>query len=124
MLTILSVVCILLSVFGIYSQIMLTCEQRRKEIAIRKVNGARVNDILAMFAKEYLVILLVASVVAFPLAYSIMKHWIESYTLQTSISWWLFVGIFIGIGCIIALCIGWRVWKAANENPADVVKSE
>ena len=124
MLTILSVVCILLSVFGIYSQIMLTCEQRRKEIAIRKVNGARVNDILAMFAKEYLVILLVASVVAFPLAYSIMKHWIESYTLQTSISWWLFVGIFIGIGCIIAHCIGWRVWKAANENPADVVKSE
>ncbi|MBO5742091.1 MAG: ABC transporter permease, partial [Bacteroidaceae bacterium] len=51
MLTILSLVCILISIFGIYSQIVLTCEQRRKEIAIRKVNGAHMKDILAMFGK-------------------------------------------------------------------------
>ena len=124
MLTILSMVCILISVFGIYSQIVLTCEQRRKEIAIRKVNGATVKDILAMFGQEYAVLLVIASVIAFSIGYAIMKHWLESYTVQTPINWWIFACIFIGIAIVIALSIGFRVWKAANENPADVVKSE
>ena len=88
-LTILSLVCILISVFGIYSQIVLTCEQRRKEIAIRKVNGAHMKDILAMFAKEYAMLLVIASVIAFSIGYAIMKHWLESYTLQTPVSWWI-----------------------------------
>ena len=124
MLTILSIVCILISVFGIYSQIVLTCEQRRKEIAIRKVNGAHMKDILTMFAKEYAILLFIASVIAFSIGYAIIKHWLESYTLQTPVSWWIFACIFIGIAIVIALSIGYRVWKAANENPADVVKSE
>ena len=124
MLTILSLVCILISVFGIYSQIVLTCEQRRKEIAIRKVNGAHMKDILAMFAKEYAALLAIASVIAFSIGYAIMKHWLESYTLQTPVSWWIFVSIFVGIALVVAISIGYRVWKAANENPADVVKSE
>ena len=124
MLTILSIVCILISVFGIYSQIVLTCEQRRKEIAIRKVNGAHMKDILAMFAKEYAMLLVIASVIAFSIGYAIIKHWLESYTLQTPVSWWIFACIFVGIAIVIALSIGYRVWKAANENPAEVVKSE
>lgn len=124
MLTILSLVCILISVFGIYSQIVLTCEQRRKEIAIRKVNGANVRNILSMFGKEYAWLLVIASIIAFSIGYAIMKHWLESYTLQTPISWWIFASLFIGIAIVIALSIGYRVWKAANENPADVVKSE
>ena len=124
MLTILSLVCILISVFGIYSQIVLTCEQRRKEIAIRKVNGAHIKDILAMFAKEYATLLAIASVIAFSMGYAIMKHWLESYTLQTPVGWWIFASIFVGIALVVAISIGYRVWKAANENPADVVKSE
>jgi len=111
-------------VFGIYSQIILTCEQRRKEIAIRKVNGAKVKDILSMFAQEYAVLLVIASVIAFSISYAVMKHWLESYTLQTSMDWWIFAVILSGIAFVIALSIGYRVWKAANENPADVVKSE
>ena len=124
MLTILSLVCILISVFGIYSQIVLTCEQRRKEIAIRKVNGAHIKDILAMFAKEYAALLAIASVIAFSMGYAIMKHWLESYTLQTPVGWWIFASIFVGIALVVAISIGYRVWKAANENPAKVVKSE
>ena len=124
MLTVLSIVCIIISVFGIYSQVVLTCEQRRKEIAIRKVNGAMLGDILSMFAKEYMMLLIMASVIAFAVGYAIMKHWLENYTRHTEISLWLFASIFAGIALIIAFSIGYRVYKAANENPADVVKSE
>ena len=120
----LALICTLLSLFAIYSLVSLTCRQRRKEIAIRKVNGANLKDILSMFAKEYTWLLTIASVIAFSISYAIMKHWLESYTLQTPVGWWIFACIFAGIAIVITLSIGYRVWKAANENPADVVKSE
>lgn len=120
----LSLVCVLISIFAIYSLVTLTCEQRQKEVAIRKVNGAKVSDILSMFLKEYFTLLLLASLVAFPIAYAIMKYWIEQYTQQTEISLWLYPIIFGGIALIMALTIGWRVWKTANENPSEVIKNE
>lgn len=102
----------------------LTCEQRQKEVAIRKVNGAKVSDILSMFMKEYFNLLIIASAIAFPIAYAIMKHWIENYTKQTEIGLWLYPAIFSGIALVMALGIGWRVWKAASQNPAEVIKNE
>ena len=124
LLGVVSVVCIVVSAFGIFSMVTLSCERRRKEIAIRKVNGARVGDILRLFAREYLGLLVVASVVAFPVGYVLMRRWLESYVEQTPISAWIYIVIFVGMALLIALCIGWRVWRAANENPADVVKRE
>ena len=102
----------------------LTCEQRRKEIAIRKVNGANVKDILLMFFREYLVMLVIAAIVAFPVTYAIVKQWIEGYIRQMDISIWPFLLVFMGLLVVVIISISWRVWKAANENPADVVKSE
>ena len=119
-----STVCILVSAFGIFSMITLSCERRRKEVAIRKVNGARVGDILGLFAREYLLLLAAAAVVAFPVGYVLMKRWLESYVEQTPLSWWLYAVIFLGMALLVALCISWRVWRAANENPAEVVKRE
>ena len=119
-----SLVCLLIAIFGIYSQITLACEQRRKEIAIRKVNGATVSVILRMFLREYLLLLVCASVITFPVVYAIMKRWIETYNRQTDIGVWPFISVLLIMAWIVIISIGWKVWKAANENPADVVKSE
>ena len=119
-----SIICVLTAIFGIYSLVTLTCEQRRKEIAIRKVNGANVKDILLMFFREYLTMLALAALVAFPLTYAIIKHWIESYTRQMDITLWPFIGVFMVLLLVVIISIYYRVWKAANENPANVVKSE
>ncbi|WP_455674056.1 ABC transporter permease [Phocaeicola sp.] len=119
-----SLVCILISIFGIYSLVTLTCEQRQKEIAIRKVNGATIWTILKMFIKEYCLLLIVSSILAFPFAYLIMKKWIESYSRQVEIGFWPCILIFTGAAFIIACSIGWRVWKAANQNPAEIIKNE
>ena len=73
-----AVVCILIAVFGVFSLVTLACEQRRKEIAIRKVNGATLGNILSIFIKEYLILLLCASFLAFPVSYMIMKAWLEN----------------------------------------------
>lgn len=119
-----SLVCIVISLFGLYSHIVLACERRRKEIAIRLVNGARVADILALFVREHLLLLSGASIVAFPVGYVLMRHWLERYVEQTPIAWWIYVGIFAVMALLISLCIGRSVWRAANENPAEVVKRE
>ncbi|MBO5381455.1 MAG: ABC transporter permease [Bacteroides sp.] len=117
-------VCIFITLFGIFSMVSLTCERRRKEMAIRKVHGAKIRDIIGLFAKEYGILLLVSAAVAFSVGYAVMKQWLQTYVIQTTISWWIYVAILAAVTLMIVLCVGYRVWKAANENPADVVKSE
>ena len=116
LLGIVSLVCVIISIFGIFSQVTLSCEQRRKEIAIRKVNGATIKNILQMFFKEYFILLFIAAI--------IMQTWIESYIRQTTIPGWMYVAIFIGIAGVIVISIFSRVWSAARQNPAEVVKTE
>lgn len=124
LLSFVSLVCVLISVFGIFSLVTLSCEQRQKEIAIRKVNGAQIRHILQMFFREYFLLLIIAAVIAFPMGYVVMRQWIETYVRQTAINGWVYVGIFAVMAIIILFCIIWRIWKAARQNPAEVIKSE
>lgn len=124
LLTFVSLVCILISLFGIFSLVTLSCEQRRKEIAIRRVNGAQVYHILHLFFREYLLLLATAVIIAFPVGYVLMKQWIDRYVRQTPIEVWIYVAIFGIIGFFILLCIGCQVWKAVLQNPAEVIKNE
>lgn len=121
LLSIITSVCILIALFGVWSMVMLTCEQRRKEIAVRKVFGATVEDILQMFFGEYMVLQIVAAMVAFPIGYACMKLWVENYVVQTEISWWIYVGIFLLMTLLVTLCAGWRVWRTAHAHPADEI---
>ena len=116
-----SAVCILISLFGVWSMIMLNCEQRRKEIAVRKVFGAKAGQILRQFFGEYMLLLVVSAVVAFSIGYICMKSWVEQYVIQTPIPWWLYVGIFLVIALLVTSCISWRIWKTANARPIDEI---
>ena len=124
LLTIASIVCGIIAVFGIFSLVNLSCEQRRKEIAIRKVNGATISDIISIFLREYLILLALAATVAFAVGYIVMRHWLEEYVIQTVISWWIYIVILIAVIAIIFISIGWRIWQAARQNPAEIIKSE
>ena len=118
---VMTAVCILIALFGVYSLITISCEQRRKEIAVRKVFGAKVGDILRLFFTEQLVVLVAAAVVAFPVAYACVKPWLEGYIHQVEIPLWLCPAIFAGVALLVALCIGWRVWRTAKAHPADEI---
>ena len=118
---VMTAVCILIALFGVYSLITISCEQRRKEIAVRKVFGARVGDILRLFFGEQLVVLLLAALVGFPVAYVCVKPWLEGYIHQVEIPLWLCPAIFTGVALLVSLCIGWRVWRTANTHPADEI---
>lgn len=124
LLVVASMVSVLISLFGIFSLVNLSCERRRKEMALRKIHGAQIKDIAGLFAKEYSIVLALSALVAFPIGYAIMKKWMEVYVMQTDIPAWIYIGILLVVCLLITACVGYRVWKAANENPADVVKSE
>ena len=117
-------ICVFVAVFGIWSMITLTCQERRREIAVRKVHGAKVRDILQIFAREYGALLTLASALAFGVGFIIMHHWQQQYERQAVISWWIYAGIFVSTAIIICLTVLQRVLKTARENPADVIKSE
>ena len=124
LLSIVAAVCMVISAFGVFSLISLSCERRQKEIAVRKVIGAKRRDIYRIFTKEYLWQLVIASAIAFPVGYAIMRQWLDNYVKQTAISWWVYAGIFCTTAFIVFGCIAWRIWKVARVNPAEVIKSE
>jgi ABC-type antimicrobial peptide transport system permease subunit len=120
-LTAVSLVCLMVCIFGFVSMVTLTCEERRKEIAIRKINGATVKDILDIFFKEYLTLLAVGALIAFPAGYIIMKRWLEQYVLQTAMSAWVYLSILLALIMVIVLCVGGRVYKTSRENPVNAI---
>ena len=120
--SIVSIICLLISIFGIYSLASLTCEQRRKEIAIRKINGATMKDILNLFFKEFFILLGIAIFIAFPIGYYVMHLWLEQYSRQVPMGPLLFLGIALALALVIVMTIIFRVWRAASANPAQVIK--
>ena len=117
-------ICILICIFGFVSLVSLTCEERRKSIAIRKINGATVGDILGMFAREYFLLLFIGAAFALPAGYLIMQRWLEHYAIRTNIPAWIYLSIMCILALVIVLCVGWQVYRSSVENPAEVIKSE
>ena len=124
LLTFVSAICVLICVFGFVSMVSLTCQERRKEIAVRKINGAISGDILSIFAKEYSLLLLIGALIAFTTGWFIMQRWMEQYVKQTGIPAWMYLSILFVMALVIVLCVGWQVYKASVENPAKVIKGE
>lgn len=120
----LGIICILIAIFGTYSMIVLACRERKREIAVRKVHGAKVRDIIRIFSREYGGTLLLSTFLAFGVGYIMMHRWIQQYERQVTISWWIYAVIFAAIVLVISITVGHQVLKTARENPADVIKSE
>jgi cell division protein FtsX len=122
-LTVISAICLIVCVFGFVSMVSLTCEERRREIAIRKINGATVKDILDIFFREYLTLLAAGALVAFPAGYLTMKRWLENYVVQTEISAWIYVSILLALIMAVVLCVGGQVYRTSRENPINAIKN-
>ena len=121
---ILSLICILVVSFGIYSLITLTIEQRRKEIAIRKINGAEFADMLRLFFREYLVLVIIGNIFALTLGYYLMQRWFETYAYHTTLDWWLFAVVIIVTGIIVFFSVVSKIKEASNIELAEALKYE
>ncbi|MDR1623745.1 MAG: FtsX-like permease family protein [Tannerellaceae bacterium] len=122
--SLLAAVCLLISLFGIYTVATASAQRRRKEIAIRKVAGAKAGDIVRMFFREYARLTIIAGAVALPPVYLAMSRWLQGYAYRTDIPWWLPAGVIAVVAVIVLFTVLRQVLKAASSNPAEVVKSE
>ncbi len=99
-------------------------EQRVKEIGIRKVLGASVGSIISLLSKEFILLLLISFIVAFPIAWWAMKSWLADFAYRLNISWWIFAGAAI-IALLVAMAtISFQAIKAAIANPVKALRSE
>lgn len=119
-----ALIAILLSCLGLYGMVEFTCKQKTKEIGIRKVNGARVSEILNMLNAEFVKWVVVAFVIACPVSWYIMNKWLEDFGYRTELSWWVFA-LAGGIAISIALfAVSWQSWWAARRNPVEALRYE
>ena len=120
----LSGISIFLSILGILGLVLFTIQQRTKEIGIRKVNGAKVSEILAMLNEDFVKWVAIAFVIATPIAYYAMHKWLESFAYKTELSWWIFaLAGLLALG-IALLTVSWQSWKAATRNPVEALRYE
>jgi putative ABC transport system permease protein len=123
-LNIFSILIILVACLGLFGLVTYTAEQRTKEIGIRKVLGASVSQVTQMLSKEFLKLVLIASLVAFPVAWFAMNKWLQSFAYRTHISWWIFVVAGLSVSLIALLTVSFQAIKTAMANPVKSLRSE
>ena len=115
---------IFVSCLGLFGLASFTAEQTTKEIAVRKVLGASIVKIVGRLSKEFLILVGIANLFAWPIAYVLMGNWIQSYSYHTKIQIWMFLGAGIIALIIALLTVSYQSIKTASKNPMDSLKYE
>ncbi len=115
---------IIIACLGLFGLATFAAQQRVKEIGIRKVLGASVNEIVILLSKDFLKLVIVAAVIAFPVAWYTMDKWLQDFAYRIDISWWIFFLAAIIAVCIALFTISFQAIKAAVANPVKSLRTE
>jgi putative ABC transport system permease protein len=119
-----SLLAVIVACIGLFALSSFIIEQRTKEIGIRKVNGARITEVMAMLNTDFIKWVVIAYVVACPLAWYAIHKWLENYAYKAELSWWIFA-LAGAIAIVIALAtVSWQSWRAATRNPVESLRYE
>jgi putative ABC transport system permease protein len=124
MLAIICTISIIIAIMGVYGLITFNIRQKEKEIALRKIAGATLKDILLLLNRGVLIQLVIAFVVAAPAAYYIANRWLETFAYKISIHWWVFVLCWLLMVAITVATICMQTYRAAIKNPIEALKTE
>lgn len=119
-----TVLAILIASMGLFGLTSYTVVQRKKEIGVRKINGASVTQVLALLNKDFVKWVGLAFVLAIPISWYVMGQWLAGFAYQTSMSWWIFALAGITALGIALLTVSWQSFKAAVANPVDALRDE
>jgi putative ABC transport system permease protein len=109
---------------GLFGLATLTVTRRTKEIGIRKVLGANALQLVGLLSKDFLLLIVVAAVVAFPIAWWAMQKWLADFAYRTNIGWWVFALATVACVVIALLTISTQSIKAAMMNPVKSLRTE
>ena len=115
---------IFVACLGLLGLVAFTTSQRTKEIGIRKVLGASVQNIVALLSKDYIKLIFIASLLALPVAYWVMQQWLKNYAFRINIGWWLLLVPVLMVLLIALLTVSFQTVKAALTNPVKSLRYE
>ncbi len=119
-----TVLAVFIACLGLFGQAAISCENKIKEIGIRKVNGAKVSEVLMILNKDFMIRVVIAFIIATPLAWYAMNKWLENFAYKTNVNWWIFaLAGFLALG-ISLLTVSWLSWHAAIRNPVEALRYE
>ncbi len=119
-----SVTAIFLCCLGILGLSILATQHKIKEIGIRKVNGARISEVMVMLNKDFVKWVAIAFIIATPIAWYAMHLWLENFAYKTTLSWWIFALAGVLALVIALLTVSFQSWKAATRNPVEALRYE
>ncbi len=119
-----AVLAIFISCLGLLGSTIYSTNLRTKEIGIRKVNGAKIHEILLMLNSGYVKWVIIAFIIACPFAWYGMNKWLENFAYKTEIKWWIFAISGIVVLVIALLTTTWQCWQAARRNPVEALRYE
>ena len=115
---------IFISCLGLFGLVSFMAASRTKELGVRKVLGASLAHIVGLLSKEFLILVIIAFVIASPLAYWAMNNWLKNYTYRINIHWWVFGISGLAIVLIALATVSFQALKAAVANPIYSLRSE
>ena len=121
---IISVIIILLTCLGMFAMVNGIIRRRLKEVAVRKVNGAKLTDLLILLNKQFLVFLIITSVFAIPLAYMFIQKWLGNFVYKTELNMWVFIIPVVLIAAIVLITTSYRIALVSRINPITVLKAD
>ena len=119
-----AIIAILIASLGLYGLISFIANQKIKEIGIRKVNGAKISEVMVMLNINFIKWITIAFVISTPIAWFLMNKWLENFAYKTELSWWIFaLAGLLALG-IALLTVSWQSWRAATRNPVEALRYE
>jgi putative ABC transport system permease protein len=119
-----SILAMLLAALGMFGLASYSLKRRIKEIGIRKVNGAKISEVLVILNKDFVKWVAIAFLIATPTAWYAMHKWLENFAYKTTLSWWIFaLAGLLALG-IALLTVSWQSWRAATRNPVEALRYE
>lgn len=119
-----AVLAILIACLGLFGLVTYAAEQRIKEIGIRKVLGASLTNIVSMLSKDFLKLIIISALIAFPLAWWAMNRWLQNFAYRVNISWWIFLTAGLLALLIALITVSVQAIKAALANPVKNLRTE
>jgi putative ABC transport system permease protein len=119
-----SIIAIFIASMGLFALARLAAENKIKEIGIRKVNGAKVAEMMVMLNRNFIKWVAIAFVIACPIAWYAMHQWLQNFAYKTELSWWVFALAGIVAVAVAVITVSWQSWQAATRNPVEALRYE
>ena len=124
LITVFSLISILISLMGVFGLVFFETQYRRREIAVRRVHGAQISQVLGMFVGQYVKMVLIAFLFAAPVSYLIMSRWLEGFAYHIPLYWWVFLIALAIVLAVTSAIVVARAYRAAKEDPVGALYKE